>query len=131
MLLAVIPDPITSVQFWSWVGVAAHSGIQLLLVFRVVMKKRQPAETLAWVMVIFLFPIVGPAIYLIFGERWLGRRRERRFVDLTPPTKQWLATLPEAELPMPRQFARDVRVIARRDADERIRLTIEVLVLED
>ena len=43
----------------------------------------------------------------------------------------WIAALPEAELPMPRQFARDVRVIAREEAGDRIRLMVEVLVLED
>lgn len=48
-----------------------------------------------------------------------------------PAAEAWLGALPEAELPMPRQFARDVRVIARDDADETVRLTIEVLVLED
>ena len=43
----------------------------------------------------------------------------------------WIAALPEADLPMPRQFARDIRVIARDDPDEPIRLVLEVLVLED
>ncbi len=93
-----IIDPLTSWSFWAWVGVAAHTALQFMLAFRVVMKKRPPGETLAWVMVVFVLPFLGPISYLVFGERWLGRRRERRFVALTPPTKKWLATLPDRRL---------------------------------
>jgi cardiolipin synthase len=49
-------------------------------------------------MVMFVFPFVGPITYLIFGERWLGRRREVRRNQLLPPIKRWLATLPERRL---------------------------------
>lgn len=45
--------------------------------------------------------------------------------------ERWIRVLPAANLAMPRQFARDVSVIARTDADDRITLTIEALVLED
>lgn len=52
-------------------------------------------------------------------------------LDSGPATERWIARLGEIDLPMPRQFAREVRVIARDDADERVALTIEALVLED
>lgn len=42
----------------------------------------------------------------------------------------WLAALPDAELPMPRQYASEVRVLAREDA-ERITVLIEAVVLEE
>jgi cardiolipin synthase len=111
--LVALSDPLASRHFWTWVGVAVHLGIQLLLVFRVVMKKRQPGETLAWVMVIFVFPIIGPATYLLFGERWLGRRRERRFVDLSPATKEWLASIPQRRLVDWTKMDDDFAAIAR------------------
>ncbi|HYO23932.1 MAG TPA: cardiolipin synthase [Lacipirellulaceae bacterium] len=104
---------VTSWQLWTWVGFAVHSALQLLLAFRVVMKKRQPGETLAWIMVIFVFPLVGPAAYRVFGERWLGRRRERRFVALSPPTKKWLATLVERRVVDWSKLEDDVEGIAR------------------
>lgn len=106
-------DPLTSWQFWTWMGVVVHAAIQLLLAFRVVMKKRQPGETLAWIMVLFILPIVGPITYIVFGERWLGRRRERRLVDLLPPTKKWLATLPERRLVDWSRLDDDFEAIAR------------------
>jgi cardiolipin synthase len=93
-----LPDPLTSWAFWGWVGVAIHFAIQVIISFRVVMQKRPPGETLAWIMVVFVFPIIGPALYLTFGELWLGRRRERRFVELYPPIRQWLTTLPQRRL---------------------------------
>jgi cardiolipin synthase len=108
-----IVDPLTSLQFWTWIAVAVHLAVQFGLAFRVVMKKRQPGETLAWIMVIFVFPVIGPAAYLVFGERWLGRRREKRFVQLTPPTKKWLATLPERRLVDWSRLDDDLEAIAR------------------
>lgn len=93
-----IVDPLTSWQFWTWVFVIAHTGVQLTLAFRVIMKKRQPGETLAWIMVLFIMPVIGPITYLVFGERWLGKRREKRRAQLMPPITQWLATLPERRL---------------------------------
>ncbi|HMO85531.1 MAG TPA: cardiolipin synthase [Lacipirellulaceae bacterium] len=97
MPLAII-DPLTSWTFWTWVGVAIHFVIQGAIAFRVVIQQRAPGETLAWIMVVFVFPIVGPLLYLMMGEYWLGRRRERRFVELYPPIRRWLATLPERRL---------------------------------
>lgn len=43
----------------------------------------------------------------------------------------WIAALPEVDLPMPRQFARSVRVMAREEAEGRIALKVEAVVLED
>ncbi len=112
MPLAII-DPLTSWKFWASVSVVAHVAIQVVLALRVVMKKRPPGETLAWVMVIMAFWLVGPIAYLIFGERWLGRRRERKFVALTAPTKRWLATLPERRLVDWSRLDEDMEAIAR------------------
>jgi hypothetical protein len=45
--------------------------------------------------------------------------------------QEWIAALPEVDLPMPRQFARSVRVVAREDHGEQIALRVEAVVLED
>ncbi len=56
-------------------------------------------------------------------------------VAVTLPTgaaaEAWIAELPEVDLPMPRQFARSVRVVARGDCDSGIALRVEAVVLED
>lgn len=51
-------------------------------------------------------------------------------VDRGDAADRWIAALPDIDLPMPRQFAGDVRVITRDDSPKRIAITIEALVLE-
>lgn len=52
-------------------------------------------------------------------------------VDPGPAADAWIAALPSVDLPMPRQFAREVRIIERTDSSDVITLTIEATVLED
>jgi cardiolipin synthase len=93
-----IADPLTSWAFWVSIGAAIHIAIQIALAFRVVMQRRMTGETLAWVLVIFVFPIIGPLVYLLFGELRLGRRRARRFTEMYPPIRKWLAEIPQRSL---------------------------------
>jgi cardiolipin synthase len=79
---------------WAW-GYWTHIVIQAVLSFRVVMQRRMTGETLAWIMVIWVFPVIGPLFYLLFGELRLGKRRARRFAELYPPIQKWLAELPQ------------------------------------
>jgi cardiolipin synthase len=83
---------------WQWLtisGVLIHIAIQLGIGVRVVMRKRPTGETLAWIMIVFTLPVIGFMMYLFIGELRLGRRRARRFIELTQPIKRWLATIPE------------------------------------
>lgn len=93
-----IIDPLTTWTFWFWVAGVAHLAIQVALAFRVIMQRRPTGESLAWIMVIFVFPIIGPMLYLTLGELRLGRRRARRFIELYPPIRKWLADLPQRSL---------------------------------
>lgn len=68
----------------------AHLALQLALAFRVIMRRRSVGESLSWILVIFVFPIVGPLGYLLLGELRIGHRRVRRFVELFPPIREWL-----------------------------------------
>jgi cardiolipin synthase A/B len=83
---------------WQWltvIGLIAHAAIQLGIAVRVVMRRRPTGETLAWIMVVVVIPLLGFIAYLALGELRLGRRRERRFIELTQPIRRWLATIPE------------------------------------
>lgn len=77
-----------------------------------------------------------PALTLVATHDWasalfVGARYEVAAVlERGDAAEAWLSALPEADLPMPRQFAREVAVVARDDAD-RIAATIEVVILED
>ena len=85
-------------NLWTAVGFMSHFAIQVAIGFRVVMRRRSTGETMSWILVVFVLPIVGPLLYLMIGELRLGRRRARRFIELMPPIKQWLADIPKRSL---------------------------------
>jgi len=79
---------------WStYLVVLAHFVLQVLLALRVVMRRRPVGETLAWALIIFVFPVAGPAAYLLLGELRLGLRHAQRFEELAPPSSEWLKDL--------------------------------------
>lgn len=83
---------------WTWYTITIvllHTALQLGIAVRVVMRRRPTGETLAWIMIVFALPLIGVLSYLLLGELRLGRRRARRFVELTQPIKHWLAGIPE------------------------------------
>ena len=83
---------------WQWVPyllIAAHLVLQFVLAFRVIMRRLGVGESLAWIIVIFVFPLIGPLFYLLMGELRLGSRRAKRFVELYPPIRAWLEELDE------------------------------------
>ncbi|HEX6961024.1 MAG TPA: cardiolipin synthase [Lacipirellula sp.] len=87
-----ITDPLWSWAYWG------HIVLQAVLSFRVVMQRRLTGETLAWIMVVWVFPVIGPLFYLLFGELRLGKRRARRFTELYPPIRRWLAEIPKRSM---------------------------------
>lgn len=72
--------------------------VKIVIGVRVIMQRRPTGETLAWIMVVFSMPFLGPLLYLMFGELRLGRRREGRFVELTKPLMNWLHDIRERSL---------------------------------
>jgi len=55
-------------------------SILLVVVFsvRVIMKRLPVGVSLAWLIILLLFPYVGVGLYILFGERYLGSKRRRR-----------------------------------------------------
>ncbi len=67
--------------------------IRIGLSVRVIMRRRPVGVSLAWLMVILIFPFLGALIYLLFGELRLGSRRARRAEIIHEPYEAWLADL--------------------------------------
>ncbi len=86
-------DWLTEAHWLAYVLVGCHLALQFGLAFRVIMRRRTVGESLAWILVIFVFPLVGPLVYVLMGELRLGNRRAKRFVDLFPPIAAWLEEL--------------------------------------
>ena len=56
--------------------VVAHWLIVIGLSLRVIMRRPPVGAALGWLAVVFSIPFVGAAVYLLFGEKRLGPRRE-------------------------------------------------------
>ncbi len=61
--------------------VGLHLGLFLAVSLRVVARKLTPSTGLAWILLTALFPVGGFVLYLLVGERPLGRLRLRRFIE--------------------------------------------------
>ncbi len=93
-MYAAISQWVPQLHWTAYLAVALHLAVQLSLCLRVIMRRLSVGESLAWILIIFGFPVLGPSIYLLMGELRLGHRRARRFVELFPPIQQWLEELP-------------------------------------
>ncbi|MDD2464894.1 MAG: cardiolipin synthase [Desulfobulbus sp.] len=70
-------------------------AIRIGLSLRVIMRKRAPSVSIAWLVIVLLFPFAGAITYLLLGETRLGERRAARLVKGRPMIRQWSATLEE------------------------------------
>ncbi|XOD70174.1 MAG: cardiolipin synthase [Sodalis sp. (in: enterobacteria)] len=57
---------------------------------RVMMKRRAVPSAMAWLLIIYIIPLVGIITYLLFGELNLGKRRAERSKALWPSTAKWI-----------------------------------------
>jgi cardiolipin synthase len=83
---------------WAWLFILTHSAITFAIVIRVVMSNRSVGASLAWICVVFLFPILGPSIYLLIGELRLGSRRRRLVQRLEEPLARRYRVLDREDL---------------------------------
>ena len=51
-----------------WAFILAYVFIIVSIMLAVLMDNRQPAKTIAWVMVLLFMPIVGIILYVFFGR---------------------------------------------------------------
>ncbi|MBI5018627.1 MAG: cardiolipin synthase [Deltaproteobacteria bacterium] len=58
--------------------VLAHLGLSAVLVADLLLRRKEPTSTMAWLQAIVFFPFLGSALYLLIGAGSLHRRRYRR-----------------------------------------------------
>ncbi|MGL6315670.1 cardiolipin synthase [Vibrio sp. WXL103] len=71
---------------------------------RVVLKRRAVSVSLAWLMIIYIVPVVGVIAYFMFGELNLGRKRAERTREMFTPFEQWFKLLNECQAHVPEQM---------------------------
>src|SRR5262245_44896439 len=65
--------------------------LRILFSIRVIMRRRPIGLSLAWLLIILLFPIVGTVVYLLLGENRLGRSRARWATQMRKHYAPWIA----------------------------------------
>jgi cardiolipin synthase A/B len=85
---------------WAWGLVAAEWAIRLVMLVYVPVR-RTPNAARAWLLLVFLEPLVGLVLYLVFGRTYLARQRVERqgeWIALLRAARE-SAPLPPAEPP--------------------------------
>lgn len=78
---------------WDWllsIGAGLYTIAVIALTVRILMKRRPVGVTLAWLLFLFILPVLGIIFYLLFGERYIGRIRAKRALDQYNDYSQWL-----------------------------------------
>lgn len=71
-----ISIPVSEIFLW------VHIGFVLVLMLRVLYRQHNTGMAVAWLVVLFVFPLVGAVAYVLVGEPRLGAARERRMKEM-------------------------------------------------
>jgi cardiolipin synthase len=93
----------------SWLLVFGYWLLIAGVTLRILMKRRTVPSAMAWLLVIYILPLVGIVAYLSFGELHLGKRRAERAKAMWPSTARWLNELKGSS----RIFATEYSEVAR------------------
>lgn len=81
----------------SWLLIFGYWLLIAGVTLRILMKRRTVAAAMAWLLVIYILPLVGIIAYALFGELHLGKKRAIRAQEMWPSMTQWLTTLNQQE----------------------------------
>ena len=77
----------------NWLVILGYWLLIAGVTLRILMKRRAVPSAMAWLLVIYILPLVGIIAYLSFGELHLGKRRAERARAMWPSTAKWLKDL--------------------------------------
>lgn len=87
---------------WSLIALLVQFGIITGVTLRVMLTRHPPGSAFAWIIITAVIPYVGFLLYLMFGERPLGRHREQLYRDLhlETATRPMPPRIPVGPLPL-------------------------------
>ena len=98
-------------EYIHWLWYAIYILIEIVVMLKVLMDNRQPAKTMAWLLVLWTLPLVGIVLYFFFGQNTRKERliSERSLSQLTKRTmfeyaEQKDLRLPEVHRPLMQLF---------------------------
>jgi cardiolipin synthase len=89
----------------SWLVILGYWLLIAGVTLRILMKRRAVPSAMAWLLIIYILPLVGIIAYLSFGELHLGKRRAERARAMWPSTAKWLNDLKACKHILPRRTA--------------------------
>ncbi len=88
-------------HFLTLASIALYWFLVAGVTLRVVFKRSSVSVSLAWLMVIYIIPIVGVIFYFLIGELNLGRKRAERAKEMFTPFGEWFRSLNDCQAHMP------------------------------
>jgi len=90
-----------------------HVAVLLAVAVRLFSRRNTSGSAQAWLLLVILVPVVGVVMYLVIGERRLGRTWMRRAIAIQPQVLQWAQGIPAASLAAPDHLAPGAQGICR------------------
>jgi cardiolipin synthase len=78
---------------WTSLIIIGHIIVIVGVTLRVIMMRLAVGSALAWIFLIFFLPFAGALIYLVLGEKRLGRKRMLQAASLWERYRRWLREL--------------------------------------
>ena len=96
-------DTFHALTLWSLIAMMIQFGIITGVTLRVMLTRHPPGSAFAWIIITSVIPYVGFVLYLMFGERPLGRHREQLYRSLHEKEVEHpdLPLIPVGPLPLP------------------------------
>jgi cardiolipin synthase len=111
-------------EYLYWIFYALYIIVDALVMIKVVMDNRQPAKTMAWILVLWALPIIGILLYIFFGQNTRKERliSERSLSQLTKRSmfeyiEQRDLRLPESHRPLMLLFKNQSMALPFKDND--------------
>jgi cardiolipin synthase len=80
---------------------ALHVLVVAAVVLRVILTRHPPGSSFAWIVLVATLPLAGLVLYLLIGERPVGRLREKRMRAFLTELPRWSARLPAPAAAVP------------------------------
>ena len=90
-----------------------HVAVLVAVALRLFSRRNTNGSAMAWLMLVILVPLVGVLMYLLIGERRLGRTWMRRAIAIQPQVLEWARGIPAASLASPQSLAAGLQGICR------------------
>jgi len=95
-------------SFYIWLNSFILLGYWILVVattLRIVTKRRPTTFVVAWMLIIYILPVLGIILYFLLGETHLGQRRVKRAQEMRPIIKAFIQQLHDFPSIFTQQFS--------------------------